>query len=239
MPAITFPASDGDLITTLPPDQAGLGNWVQRENWRFAYGKEVVREGDVLLHRQDPLDVDEPITGIFHARHPDGSSVVFLCTPSSIYRFLGDGGLELGYVSPVEDFGVFGRAVQGENAELYPVFGKWAEIRLTRNATADDYIQFRHVADERSLYNLGNGDNDKSPRFLVGVSVHQYRNGVRSVGVQSIPHAAPDASLYGGAVRLKLTYTGRSDEDLYAGLEEWALEHPTSTLTSVNLPGDW
>lgn len=243
MPILTLPASKGgDLVTSLPPDQVGLANWVQKTNWRSEDGQEITREGDVLFHRNDPLDVGEPITGIFHARHPNGTPVTFFCTPSSIYRFLGS--LELGYASPVEDFGIYGRAKFGYQSEYYPVFGSWAGAYLTENNSVDDYVYLLDGGDQQDVYKLGNVNNDRAPRYRIGLTVHGYDPGVgRSVDILSVGHAAPKDTLTGaGDMQLLLTYTGRTDADIYAdpGFKDWSVTTmATSTNTELRLPGDW
>jgi len=251
----TLPASKGgDLVTSLPQDQVGLANWVGRLNWRHEDGQEVTREGDVIFNRADPIDLREPITGVFHARHPNGTPVIFLCTPSAIYRFLGS--LELGRSAEVEDFGVYGRSKYGPRSEYYPIYGEWADVYLTANTTEDDTITLRAAGDlptrtasstaQLKIYHLqgpGSVDYDKAPRYKVGLSVHQYSKGLgRSVGVVSLTHAAPRSTLTGGNLTLDLSFAGRSDTDIYTelGTEDWAVTTlATSTTSELHLPGDW
>lgn len=242
MPILTLPASKGgDLATSLPLDQIGLANWSDRTNWRFKDGQEVLREGDVFFNRQDPLDTGELIEGIFHARHPDGTPVIFLCTKSSIYRFLAEDG-ELGYFSETEDGSVYQRQGQG----ALPVFGEWAGIYV---GTANDYIFLSQGNDQRKIYSLGNwngssGDNNKSPRYKVTMAVTRYdplpttpAEDRRTVGSIDFWDAAPNASLSDSRMWLNLTYTGKTDPTPF---EEWsAISDATSTTSELRLPDDW
>jgi len=242
MPVLTLPASKGgDLATSLPLDQIGLANWSDRTNWRFKDGQEVLREGDVFFNRQDPLDTGELIEGIFHARHPDGTPVIFLCTKSSIYRFLAEDG-ELGYFSETEDGSVYQRQGQG----ALPVFGEWAGIYV---GTANDYIFLSQGNDQRKIYSLGNwngssGDNNKSPRYKVTMAVTRYdplpttpAEDRRTVGSIDFWDAAPNASLSDSRMWLNLTYTGKTDPTPF---EEWSvISDATSTTSELRLPDDW
>jgi len=102
------PPSGGRLITQFSENNPTAADYIRKLNFRREYEREVLREGDLLFQilsgdpgntpypqQVTPVDIPEPITLLHTARSPTGVATLIAATKSRLYRFIGDGSLNV------------------------------------------------------------------------------------------------------------------------------------------------
>jgi len=112
--AITIRPPDGGMLATgLSRENAGLGGYVEKLNWRREFDREVRREGHVDFGDQPPTA--SPINLLHYGRSPRGHVALFAATEAGeVFRFVG--GVDLG----VFEEGVFVEGVFESNDDAAP-----------------------------------------------------------------------------------------------------------------------